>query len=478
MKHALIGCLGGILLTARLCGLDLNTVEYFNSDVNVIPMIPVEKQSAKISVRIRNNQMNMMTPVEVKVSEEGGKLIGKVNTEPIPAKEERVVMIDWIPHTNGYCKIKVEINSDKDKSSGEITVPVVAHQMYFPWFGGHIAGNEKLKYANVVMAVEGSNTAYWKNRGAITCLWKGVIKEIKTPVEYTNYLRQGLSNLPISANGIMIDEMGNYTDAAILAMPQFQGLQDFNQNSPEYFTCLWICGSLRASYCNITKNLYRKKGVDLLLLECYSNFLVPEFKSYSRYAYYDQRIEMARQQDIMHNTLITLGITDNADKFNLEPYEIEDEVRYVRRKAPEMPGVGFFHANGIKKEMVPIADDLCRKYYIEPVLQIWSHDLQVDNLTPKAGEEFRIIANFYNIGGMDAEKAKVKIYLDDEIIATEIIRVPALKTGESPKPATVMVKTKPSKSKYYMLRAEISPLSPATVLDGRVERSVYVAENK
>lgn len=476
MKHVIIGCLVGILLMVRLSGLDLSTAEYFNSDVNVIPMLPVEKQPAKISVRIRNPQMTTLASVEVKVSDENGKLLGKVHTEPVPAKEERIVMVDWIPDTNGYCKIKVEVNSDKDKATGEIAIPVVARQMYFPWFGGSEKGNEKLKYANVLMASGATNTVYWKNRGAITCLWKGVIKEMKTPVEYMNYLRTGLSNSTQSANGIMIDEMGNYTDAAIQAMPQFQGLQDFNQNSPEYFSALWICGSLRSSYCNITKNLYRKKGVDLLLLECYSNFLVPEFKSYSRYAYYDQRIDMARQQDIMHNTIIALGITDNADKFNLEPYEIEDEVRYVRRKAPEMPGIGFFHANGAKQEMVPAADDLCRKYYIEPVLQIWNHDLQIDNLTPKVGEELKIIAHVYNIGGMDAEKAKIKIYLDDEVIATEIIRIPALKTGESPKPSTVTAKVKLSKSKYYMLRAEILPLSRATVLDGKAERSLYVAE--
>ncbi len=172
---------------------------------------------------------------------------------------------------------------------------------------------------------------------------------------------------------------------------------------------------------------------------------------------------------------MTMGIVGHEDKFNLSSYEIEDEVRYVKRHAPEMPGIGFFHSFGPDRELTRFSDELCRKYYIEPVIQIYEHDLQLDPVTPKAGEKITLYARVYNLGGMDAAGVKVRFLIDGKALGESTIDLPA--AGERVYPAPVAVsRTIELATGYHRFRVELEAAEGVTILDGAAEREILVRE--
>lgn len=467
-----------MLLSAimSLEAIDLKVDDYTNSDINFYPMFPVQNQAAFIKVRLHNPSEQAIDNIEIKVNDEQKNLIAEQKIASVPADTEIIVDIPFTPIKNGYQNITVTLSDNKDlKLQVTTKMTVISRPLFFPWFGGDKPGNEKLKYANVVLSFSANKSDYWRGRGAIVTAWKGVIMDMKTPEEYANYLKNDLERLKV--DGIMIDEMGNYDEQAIVAMPQVKGLQKFNQENPEFFSMLWIAGSMRANYCNIAKNLYRKKGVDFILIECYANFILPEFSAINKYEYFDQRIDMARSQDVLNNALMTLGVSDNADKFNLTTYEIEDQVRYVKRKAPEMPGIGFFHANGKEQDMVFFSDDLCRKYYLEPVIQLYQYDLQYSPISPTADEEIEIFAHVYNIGGMDAQDVEVKLFSDERQILAKNLSIPAFDGKKLIRPTTISGKVKLAAG-FHKLRAEVVLKDKVgTVLDSIAFRDIYVKDS-
>lgn len=454
--------------------LAINVADAAESDINVRPNLPLEDSEAQVTVRVRNNGENPLYDVELSLTDSvSGAVIGSSRIDLPPqgsAKKEFV----WKTGPNGFRQLRAVARHGDNQAIADLKIPVISRPLYFPWFGGDTPAGRKLRYANVVMARDQAQFTYWHERGVLPCLWKGVDRK-KTAADYAAYLRQGLADPATGAAGIMIDEMGGYDNNEILNSNYFIGFKQFLDNNPQYFTALWCCGSLQPAYCNISRNVYRKdKGINLLMLECYSNFQVVEFSSWKRFDYFDQRIFIARQQDVLSNTVMTLAIDGNKERFNLFGYEIEDQLRYVRRHAPEMPGVGFFHVETKSPELVPVADDLCRKYFIAPVVQVWQEDLQFAPVTPKAGEKFQILAGVHNIGAMDAPGVVVTIRVDGKPVKRETVTLPALKKGEAPRPVQVLAEYRADVPGYRTIQVEVLPGAGQTLLDGQAERMVYV----
>jgi len=464
----LLACAAGLPVSAASVIIKADDVR--NSDITFRPMLPIQGKSAKIAVKVHSSATTEQT-VKVSISQKEAP----IGEQTVNIKQQGTAMVefDWTPADNGTHQFEVNATGSDGTVTAKTSVPVISRPLYFPWFGGHTSESLELKYANVVLSGKPEQFDYWRNRGAIPCLWKGALKD-KTPEQYTAYLSEGLGNPEKGPAGIMIDEMGGYDPAEIVTYPFFKGLVDFNKINPQYFTALWICGSLQIPYCNITKNVYRKTGVDLLMLECYSNFQVVEFSSFSRFSYYDQRIQTARQQDVLSNTVMTIAIEGHADKFNLKPYEIEDEVRYIRRQAPEMPGIGYFLSETKTPELRPWADDLCYRYFIAPVLQVWAHDIQFTSRNVKVGDKLEVLAGVNNIGATDARGVKVKVYADSRQIAEETIDIPALRSLGVPRAIQVKTQYTAEKSGYVKFRVEIIPAPGQTLLDGSAENTIFI----
>ncbi len=443
------------------------------SDVVFRPAFPIQNQPCEVAVTVHNTGKTAADRVQVNVQGPDGVKIG-TKTIAIPAEGKAQAVFPWTPARNGYIPLKISASDGESSNAVAVKAPVVSRTFYFPWFGGHTPEARSLRYANVVLSGNAESHAYWRNRGAIPCLWKGVDNKV-APEKYAQILADGVGDPARDAAGIMIDEMGGYAPEEILAANFFSGLKLYLEKNPQYFTALWICGSLQVPYCNITRNAYRKdKGISLLMLECYTNFQTVEFSSSRRFAYFDQRIDVARQQDVLTNAVMTLAIDGHKDKFNLTGYELEDEVRYIRRNAPEMPGIGFFHFETKSPELIPIADDLCRRYFIEPVLQLYPEDIQFSSRQVKAGDEIEIYAGVRNLGGMDAENVKIRLYADGKLLKEDTRNIPALAEGAAPRAVQLQANWKAPASGYHTFRVEVIPSGSETVLDGTGEQQLWV----
>lgn len=461
-------CFGLLLLSVVYGQISIDQSDPVTNGISVRPLLPIQGRPCEIAVTLCNSDMQHAHEVSVSLS-----LVPGAKSQKVPANGSLPFVFQWTPQKNGYQPVVVNAVFAGKTHTVSALIPVVSRPLYFPWFGGHTPEARSLRFANIVLSGSDENHAYWRSRGALPCLWKGV--DLQASAEkYAGQLAEGLGDPAAGPAGIMIDEMGGYAPEEILKADFFNGLKLFLERYPQHFTALWVCGSLHWPYCNITRNVYRKdKGISLLMLECYSNFQVVELRSQRRFAYYDQRIDMARQQDVITNSVMTLGIDGHQDKFNLTAYEIEDEVRYIRRHAPEMPGVGFFHFETKSPELIPVADELCRRYFIEPLLQVWPEDLQFSRRDVKAGEIIDVYAGVYNLGGMDADNIETRLFVDGKLLKKETLHLPALTETGAPRAVQLKAAWKAKKG-YHTFRVEIHPKGKETVLDGIAEQTIRV----
>ena len=431
----------------------------------------VQKTAGSISVRLINSGDSDET-VPVTVLGSDNKTVIGSTTVAVQANGAAIAAISWTPYSNGWKRITVVAGEERASAS----VPVTVRRLYFSWYNSAPEFDRTLKYANVVLSTDGETHKYWESRGAIPCLWKGAESSVKfkTPDEYASYLVENISEG--GAKGILIDEMGSYSECDVAEDIYYRGLAELTQRKDDLFVGLWVCGSLKAPFCNIVRNVYRNKGVNLLMLEAYLNFFGPELQAMDRYAYLDQRIQVARSQDVLPNTVIVLGVFDYTHpvtkaNYPLSDSDLEDQVIYVRKHAPEMPGIGFFASHG-PRSVVTYADVLCRKYYIDPVIAVWDRDVRVSNVTPKAGETVRISTEIYNIGGMDAKGVKVRFYDGNRKIAERTLSIPA--GGGTPSGrATAVVDWNPS-SGWRELIVEVTPPLNTSIVSGIATRRLFV----
>ena len=453
--------------------LSLDTTNPATSDVAFRPMLPVQGASAEIGVTV-HNAAETEVPATISVALADGTLLG-TTTVTVPPHDSAEAALPWVPQDNGETALAIAVAApDGEVVSATAVAPVISRPLYFPWFGGHHGSCRQLRYPNVVLATT-EDIAYWRRRGALPCLWKGLDKTA-TAEEYAAELAKGLDDTQNDAAGIMIDEMGGYDDHEILAAPWFAGLRQYLHAHPAAFTAVWMCGSLREPYCNLARNVYRTdEGINLLMCEAYCNYQVAEFRAFRRMVYFDQRIEMARRQDVLMSTVMTLALVGHEDKFNVTPYELEDQLRYVRMNAPEMPGVGFFHGTPPTAGLAEFADELCRKYFLLPVLDVYPEDLQLESLDLHAGREAVVLAGFRNVGASDAKAARVCLWANDLLLLDTTLDLPAARANEVPRAVQLKAAFVPESPGFVQLRAEIHPADDRqTLLRGSATREIYI----
>ncbi|MFA5646319.1 MAG: hypothetical protein WDA18_08205 [Candidatus Ratteibacteria bacterium] len=439
----------------------------------MIPRLPIQHKEATIQVMLTNPSseekeffLSLSVDNTVSISSEKKYTIAGNNT--ICAE------LPWTPETNGWKKLTLTAsNTQKEETlSSSLTVPVIAKPLYFSWFGP----DTTLLYANLPHANTKEEQEEWKKKGARPWVWKGA-KEGNTPQEYADYLYAELEEN--GATAIHIDEIGGYSDTEISKRVQMEGIRLFKKLHPEIFLGLYVCGSLKPVVAHLG-SYGKNQVVDLLLLEAYLNYQVPGFHSYTRYAYFDQRINTARDYDALENSIMILGIKGEEEKYRISKEDLEEQVRYIRTHAPEMPGIGFYRVPCLTKEISEFADSLCLTYFIQPVLTIWERDIFSSEGKIIAGEERTIHTIIHNIGGMDAHNVQVAFYEGDPLYGgTKIGRSIYLDTLPADKGIPlgrypVEQRWVPKKSGHQEIFVEIIPDESTTLLNGRAKRSFFV----
>jgi len=462
-------------------------------------MYPREGEKVVLRARLLNSGKSPIKGLSVRFLDtppEGKEIPagGEVRVEELRSGERKVVESEWTVGQNGFHRIRVDAKEGGSSASSVLTLPVVTKRLYFVLAFGTAAW---IPNCNVVMTAGVPKKAVPEMmfRGARLCRWKG-FNHRHTAEQVAEYLAKDLDTFPDRA--IMIDEIGAYDQRRII--PGLEGLAKFKKENPEVFTTVFVAGSLKPLQC-----FYMRRGADLLLLESYFSWQVPLFKSYSRYEYFDQRIRTARDYDLLHKCLITLGLDmgpGHKDPYGQSPDDLEDQFRYLKFNVPEMPGISFYGA--YIESLSRRANELIMKYYVKPVVTVWDRDIVPSDHGPVKKEEVTITASIHSIGGMDARDVRLRFYAQNEKgrrrrIGKEMV-LPLVRSGPAKglvklptdlvserrvEPANgvpagkhrVKVKWRPRKAGYYTIICQLSPKKGNyTILQGEAKRKLLVLE--
>jgi len=176
---------------------------------------------------------------------------------------------------------------------------------------------------------------------------------------------------------ILCEGFGKKIDYALDA------LRLIEKEVPETFTCVYWRGE------KSLLELSNKSLPDLVVVEGYSHTTVNPRWSMSPVSKYFSKVELAKENDMLSQTIIMLGTIaapyDYLEYYKdnpLTPEMLEVQIQTIREKYPEMPGIGFYvytpslktfeerEANEELKALMLAADRLAWKYYIKPAPEV------------------------------------------------------------------------------------------------------------
>lgn len=381
----------------------------------------------------------------------------------------------WIPRRNGLYTVRAVLDpenrlSKKERGNHEATLelPVVVpgRRPYFPWFGER----DHLRWANLWGGgFKAEHLARWRERGVRPLAWKWGANLPGQPTEddfYRMYLEMG------ECPGIAIDECGYYPTPA--AVERFavclRGLARAKKENPDRFFMMWHCGAFYPEQAA----LYRE-ACDLIVLESYVFYYAPQgLGTDNIYDFLDMKMEPARQVDLLGPTGPQVITSVDLHPQSFHRGELENVIRHLRRRWPEMRGFGIFgglipekatpeqQARAIADEQ--FVDQLCYQYFVPPVLTFLPGSLWVSR--PEDGAR-RLEASVSNLGGMDSGPVKVGFYVDGERFGE--VAVPAVPAGNGRLDNRVLVSVPIPPPGRHELRARIETAEGCTLLDREIE---------
>jgi hypothetical protein len=187
----------------------------------------------------------------------------------------------------------------------------------------------------------------------LKCLDGRITAEAKTAQQLADYWSSASQQ---GYGGIAIDEFGHMdkeTDAKML-----EALALIDMKCPKLFIAIWHAGAL-------TSDLVRsyKEHADLVMLETYFSGQDDLSRRFQ------ENLLMARDGGILGKTVFALGINDKDARVGgalkawaNSPEELKAQMEWIRKNAPEMPGVALF-APKASREIQREADDLAWRIF-------------------------------------------------------------------------------------------------------------------
>ena len=344
---------------------------------------PVTGKEVKLRAIIRNPGERPAKGVKVKFRQTAPeqKVLGEAVIENLPAGAARVASIRWKPtQTEPHNITVIASGQGLEESQRSEIIPVVNRQLYFANF--HPVDNERLKYANLYTSAGGRESfSYFlgKIRGRLalsSCTGphqSGEVGVEKFEKDWTEALKGP------NRDGIGMDEWGTPHPGAVEALKRIYQKREGRIIVP------WLAGGASEAYSKAFR------FADLVLTEVYLN--VSGHHTYR--SRLNNNIDGARKWGLLDKWIIALGVVFTPGELSTAE-EIEREVRYLRLRGPEMPGVGFYGYS--RRDIARKNDELCYKYFISPVV-VFKERARAD------GDSLSLTVR--NIGGMTAHDVKV-----------------------------------------------------------------------
>jgi hypothetical protein len=381
-------------------------------EVFVAPVVPIVDR--ELEIRLFNapagRELTFAVSLEGKAVFEG---------QAVPADDGRVAAT-WTPTETGFYTAKFDLGDGRAVTR---EFPVVWTDLYFVTWGVLRPDEiERVRYVLSHAIVAGKtdrspmseSIPMLKNRGAKLIKWTGGSRGVpKGPLddETIDRLVEGWSApLRDGYDGIFMDEFGAWPTPG--AIKQLAGLHraflKLRKENPDAVIMPANGGALLRE-----QGSTYKAAEAVALLETYPQYITEFMASHSIKQHMDYRIMVARNTDLIHygrgrhTALILLGTraSRTAHEEPVEP-ELEDYVRYIKKKAPEMRGIAFY--GGRYGTMIETQDRLCLEYYIKPVVDVRA--IKFSNYAPRVGEPVDVLPEIHNLGGMTAKGVEVNLF--------------------------------------------------------------------
>jgi len=401
-----VGSGGGQLTEIRVLGQRSGKVECVGH-LATMPRLPVAHKTAEVMVDLRNPSRQAKRSIEVRCrlrDDQGRQVVqaGPLAREVPPLHSLTVCMPMKMPGPGRYELVaSVEGNRDAKASA---TVYVLSREVQFIWYGVP----EQARWVTMLTTVsEAHEIERWRRRGVVALGWSGgyCYREKYDENGFADYWTGGLKGHPV---GIAIDEFGNHhgkpTDLQMAG-----GLLRAHRAVPDKMIVIWQAGLSPPE----VADAYRI-AADWIIPECYMNYFD------NRFAHFDARIKLLRALGLIHKCV--MGLSCTSDKIGTTSEDLEKQVRYVRRKAPEMPGLGFYKAYGTGAALAPLADRLCHEYFIKPTILAEpcpraDGRVLLRNIGALPGSNIEVIFERYQRGSLEAVETDRIARLEPDAVA-------------------------------------------------------------
>ena len=370
--------------------------EWRISDITVSPAIPRQGKNCTIFVRLHNtgkkNAENISARIIIGRWNDENPIVKHIRFAKIPSGESFVESLKYTPVDNGIYKISAEIDpdnkineADEMDNDASVVFPVVRRDVFLYY---HSTDRKKLAYARYLTDSSFSpisrkkdtklywnQKSYWKKRGvrlarhlsngpSSHCNWK-------QRVNYWEKFGRGWNRLIIDEFGI---DYGGPKDQDC-----GKAIVEFKKRNPNVWFGSFIAGRIR----KVLWQGFRES--DAVMIESY---LFHE----TQYRSSDWGSFLARKGGFAEHAFNVVGV--QKDRWAGTPFEIENQIRSVRRARPTVMGIGLYLSKADEK-LVLAADKVCYDYFIKPVLLL--------SLDAKGN------TTVFNIGGMDARNIVLEI---------------------------------------------------------------------
>jgi len=402
-----------VLMTGVLCalpGLTSFARAAGEPEAFVVPVVPIVDR--ELEIRLFNAPAE--NEISFSVSQDGQDVF---QGTAVPADGK--IAAQWTPPETGFYTVRFELGDGRTVSR---EFPVVWTDLYFTTWG--VLMPEEIPQVKYVLAhaiIAGNVDQYphsktipmLRKRGAKLIHWTTGAHTVPTgPVDEQTIDRLVAAwSAPIKEgyDGIFMDEFGEWPtpDGIEKLKGIHRALVRLRKENPDMIIMPANGGALIRE----EGAMYKASG-SVALLETYPTCFTRYMASHSIDEHIDHRIMMARNTDLIHygqgqNTaLILLGTrVDAPHEEPIEP-ELEGFVRYIKQRAPEMRGIGFY--GGRYGTMIKTQDRLCLEYYIKPVVNIQA--IRFSSYSPRVGQAVDVLAEMHNLGGMTAKDVKARVY--------------------------------------------------------------------
>ena len=496
------------------------TTDIKKPEIVLSNVIPVVKKEMEIKIA---NADSIKEEAIFSITREGKDVV-KEKISPVNG----VIGKKWIPEETGFYVASFDFGkSTPGKLSLEF--PVVYKEIYFvAWPPLTKDEGKKYRYLSSYIILSGSpgsghgdeEIPYWKSRGSKTLGYTYGMQRIDMGISEDEAIKKAVDNwsapMKKGFDGILMDEFGEYPLPEGLKKVERAGkaLIQLRKENPDMLIFPCISGALLRE-----ESIYDRQSGSIALLETYESCFEQGVGTHSFEKRLDYRVMVARNTDALwqmnykHGTLIFLQLGGG-----MLISQLEDRVRYIKKTAPEMPGIAFYVSRekqwSVDAGLFQAAENFCLKYYIKPVVDI--REIWLSNHTPHTGEEVDIFVRVHNLGGMDARDVKLNIYALEASankkipIGKDIIikKIGAgwvdIKLNKNEKPEyyecqeingitypifpttkggtniiwidryTVKASWKPKEKGHYTIIAEVEPADNYTILDDNLEKDICV----